>query len=96
MKRKNVTLTRTEPTVCPNCYVPLDSISGYGTPSEGDISLCLHCKTFLVIGAKNDLRVLTRKDWRKIPEAFQQRMLAIKDSLPSIEAIKRARNSQNN
>lgn len=54
--------TRVPKASCPYCGYKLDAVSGKGTPSSGDLSVCLNCASPLCFTDDLKLRVLTSKE----------------------------------
>lgn len=51
---------------CPNCGAPLDTITGEGTPKEGDFSMCFECFAFLRINADLTVRALASEEFESL------------------------------
>lgn len=60
---------------CPSCGVPLDVITGEGTPKEGDFSMCLECFTFLRVNADLTVRALEEGEFDSQAEETKQFLL---------------------
>lgn len=58
--------SRTPGTKCPGCGKLLDACTGFGTPSPGDYTICMYCKTWLIFNEDLTMREVTTEDLSKL------------------------------
>ena len=68
---REVIYTETPETICPECNVKLDAITGDRKPAEGDLSICVHCFAVLVIREDLTVRKMTPKEWAALSTEAQ-------------------------
>lgn len=61
--------TQVPENLCPYCGKKLDAASGEGTPSPGDVSVCIECASPLMFTDELTLRVMTRAEFADLPPA---------------------------
>ena len=82
--------------VCPICSACLDGATGRGTPSTGDLSVCLYCAIPLRFDETLKLRRITKKEFKTFPaDVVSELKKAQKIVLKLIEERKRKETGEN-
>jgi hypothetical protein len=71
--------------ICPVCGNKLDAATPTdkesGTPSSGDISICIYCATISVFDDKLKLSPITNEEFAKLPEELKISVRKARDTI---------------
>lgn len=72
------TTTQANPDACPRCGKDVDQhtgVSGNDSPSEGDLSICMHCLGMLRFGEALRLYPLSDEEFVELPDDVRRDLL---------------------
>lgn len=73
---------------CPVCQITLDAATNSAlpmaaiAPTAGDVSICLHCRTWLCFDATSQWQKLSQAEFAALPARLRNQLLLLARTLP--------------